>query len=56
MNKEKPIIGQEAICPDGLGRVASFDDDVKNIKVRTYVDDRSCSWDANNVELIKIRR
>ena len=57
-----PIIGQEAVCPDGLGRVVSFDTVdtvgivISKIKVRTYIDDRSCNWDACNVELIKIRK
>lgn len=59
INKEEPIIGQEAICPDGLGRVVNFDTDyfgVANIKVETYVDDRSCNWAAHNVKLIEVRK
>ena len=54
---EKPIVGQEAICPDGLGRVVSFNINhfgVSNIKVQTYIDDRGCNWDALNVKLIKV--
>lgn len=49
------IIGQEAICPDGLGRVVSystFADKINRIKVSTYINDRSCEWNANNVKLI----
>lgn len=59
MTKEKPIIGQEAICPDGLGRVVSFSNGtvgISKIVVKTYIDDRSCNWDSRNVELIEIRK
>lgn len=51
-----PIIGQEAICPDGLGRVVSFEDNFPNqyIEVSTYIKDRQCKWDPKNVTLIKI--
>jgi hypothetical protein len=53
----KPILGQEAICPDGLGRVVDFRDDfpVRWVQVSTYVNDRSCKWDPDNVELIDPR-
>lgn len=54
----KPILGQEAICPDGLGRVVDVREhagEVTNIKVRTYVNDRGCDWAASNVELIDPR-
>lgn len=52
----KPIIGQEAICPDGLGRVIAFDFDSPNkqIIVSTYIKDRKCCWSADNVKLIPI--
>ena len=49
----KPIIGQEAICPDGLGRVVKFDD--KSITVSTYFKDRQCHWAKHEVELIDPR-
>jgi len=51
---EHPIIGQEAICPDGLGRVIAFQDafPFQWIKVSTYVNDRQCEWAPHNVELI----
>lgn len=58
----KPIIGQEAICPDGLGRVAAIIDGRGNgaipgrIKVDTYINNRSCEWAPHNVELINPRR
>jgi hypothetical protein len=51
---KKPIIGQEAICPDGLGRVIDFDKPNKNIRVQTYIKDRSCYWSADNVTLVKL--
>ncbi len=49
-----PILGQEAICPDGLGRVVEFNLIRPNkwIRIETYINDRSCSWDIDNVELI----
>jgi len=49
---EHPIIGQEAICPDGLGRVIKFLDKFPEqwIQVSTYVDDRQCKWAPHNVK------
>lgn len=56
-----PIVGQEAICPDGLGRIVSFEVRMTknfpltgNIVVETYINNRSCNWDAMNVSLIKL--
>ncbi len=51
------IIGQEAICPDGLGRVLEYDFDPPNnwIRIDTYYNNRSCKWDLANVELINPR-
>ena len=51
-----PIIGQEAICPDGLGRVIAYKDDFPEqwIQVSTYFNNRSCKWDAGNVQLVKL--
>ena len=56
MSFEPPVIGQETICPDGLGRVADYKDDFPHqwIRVDTYVDNRSCQWDVHNVKLIEI--
>ena len=53
-----PIIGQEAVCPDGMGRVVAFEDNFPNqwIQVKTYVNDRSCKWSPNNVELVRFER
>ncbi len=50
LNKRLIIIGQEAICPDGLGRVIRHD--YNSITVQCYIDDRSCSWAIHNVTLI----
>ena len=52
----KPIIGQEAICPDGLGRVKAFEDNFPRqwIQVSTYIKNRDCKWDACNVRLIPL--
>lgn len=51
-----PIIGQEAICPDGLGRVSNFKDDFPQqwIQVDTYINNRGCKWDPHNIYLITI--
>lgn len=56
---QKIIKGQECICPDGMGRVKSFKyfgGRLSEIQVETYIDNRSCGWDANNVELLPIPR
>ena len=55
---QKPILGQEAICPRGLGRVTDFNIDDKvvgqYIEVRTYVNDWSCRYAPENVTLVPI--
>ena len=54
--KNKIIIGQEAICPDGLGRVIDVGiGSYEFIEISTYINDRSCKWGKNNVELIDPR-
>lgn len=52
-----PIIGQEAVCPDGLGRVVDFKDDFPEqwIQIATYINNRDCKWDHHNVRLVSIR-
>jgi hypothetical protein len=53
-----PIIGQECLCPDGLGRVVGFEmlgGRVSSIKVETYVNNRGCKWGPNNVKLKPMR-
>lgn len=56
--EQQIIIGQEAICPDGLGRVVGYNVDFPYtwIKVSTYINDRCCEWDVDNVELIDPRK
>lgn len=51
-----PIIGQEAVCPDGLGRVVAFKDRFPEqwIQVDTYVENRGCKWSPENVRLVAI--
>ena len=53
---ERPIIGQECICPDGLGRVVSFEEEFPRqyIQVDTYVRNRSCKWAPHNIQLVPI--
>ena len=53
----KIIIGQEAICDDGLGRVMWYDIKAPNnwVQISTYFNDRQCKWDIDNVELINPR-
>ena len=53
-----PVVGQEAICPDGLGRVLKFTPKLSgyDITIATYVGNRGCCWDSGNVELIPISK
>ena len=53
---KQPIIGQEAVCPDGLGRVSgySFRCPDNYIQVKTYLYNRSCKWSPDNVKLIEL--
>jgi len=55
-DKSDPVIGQEAVCPDGLGRVIAFENDFpkKWIQVSTYFNDRSCKWHWDNIKLVPI--
>lgn len=52
----KLVIGQEAICPDGLGRIVDFCLSIPNqfIQVETYVHDRSCKWAVHNVKVLPL--
>jgi len=52
---KKIILGQEAICPDGLGRVIAFDNKFPEnwIQISTYVNDRQCKWSRCNVRLVE---
>jgi hypothetical protein len=51
-------IGQEAICPDGLGRVIAVLDNFPHqwVQVSTYVNDRQCKWAPHNVLIIPLPR
>jgi len=53
-----PVIGQEAICRDGLGRVIAFKDEFpfQWIQVSTYYNDRQCKWSPCNVSLVEIKK
>ena len=53
---EHPIIGQEIVCPDGLGRVVDYEDRFPNcwIKVETYINNRGCRWAPENVVLVNL--
>ena len=58
MTEPTPIIGQEAICPDGLGRVKSvsdFNETSQWLLVETYFCSRDCKGAPHNVELIDPR-
>lgn len=56
MNFKHPIIGQEAVCPDGLGRVSAFRDEFPYqwIAVETYFNNRGCQWAPENVRLVAL--
>lgn len=58
MEFQHPIIGQEAIRSDGLGRVIALRDEFpyQSITVSTYVKDKQCEWSPDNVELINPRK
>lgn len=52
-----PVIGQEAVCPDGLGRVNGIEEGAagsQRIRVRTYINNRDCLWDSKNIRLVRI--
>ena len=58
-SKTMITIGQEAICPDGLGRISKVECSICNtiiITVETYINNRSCCWDSSNIELVKIKK
>lgn len=57
MKRPHIVIGQEAICPDGLGRVREYD--IWNIPPRwvvidTYIKNRACKWNYCNVEILPL--
>ena len=58
------ILGQEAICPDGLGRVVAYKRkrpptplrQYAWIQIETYVDSKNHQWAEHTVELIDPRK
>lgn len=51
------IIGQEAVCSDGLGRVADVERHsagTTHVKIDTYYNNRGCYWDISNIRLCPI--
>jgi hypothetical protein len=52
-----PVIGQEAVCPDGLGRVMAYEDRFPHqwVQVSTYFNDRQCKWAPSNVKLVELK-
>lgn len=55
-NFEHPVIGQECLCPDGLGRVVAWCDNFPNqwVRVDTYIKNRGCKWAPHNVKLVPL--
>lgn len=52
-----PVIGQEVICPDGLGRIKEIREgicDTYKIVVSTYIKNRDCAWASTNVQLLQV--
>ena len=43
------VVGQECICPDGLGRISEIHPN--GVTVETYMHNRSCHWSRDNVIL-----
>ena len=53
---ENIIIGQEAICPDGLGKITIFNKKENWVQVETYYHNKSSKWSPDNIELIDPRK
>lgn len=55
------FIGQECVCPDGVGRVAAIVPCVtrmkghESVRVDTYINNRSCEWARHNVRLVPLK-
>lgn len=56
-NFKHPIIGQKAVCPDGLGMVTAFKDKFPEqwIEVTTFVGNFVKRYSPNNVRLVVIQ-
>ena len=52
-----PVIGQEAVCPDGLGRVVAYRDEFPHqwVQIDTYINNRGCQGAPHNVQLVPLR-
>jgi hypothetical protein len=45
------VLGEEVLCPDGVGRVAEIvTGPGPRIRVDTYINNRSCLWDVQNIK------
>ena len=45
------VLGEEVLCPDGVGRVAEVvSGEGPRIRVDTYINNRSCLWDVQNIK------
>lgn len=53
-----PVLGQECICPDGIGRISEIELNrygfITGIRVDTYVKNRGCMWDPVNVKVFSL--
>jgi hypothetical protein len=47
---KKFILGQEVLCPDGIGRIEDIDPNGYYVRIQTYFKNRSCNWDIKNVQ------
>lgn len=45
------VLGQEVLCPDGLGRISEiFGRPQERLRIETYFNNRSCVWDVSNIK------
>lgn len=54
---KRPVIGQECLCPDGVGRVHHVEfwgEEVHRVYVDTYINNVRSGWDRRNVKLLKM--
>ena len=54
--KTEIIIGQEAVCPHGLGRVvkSNYNCGYPSITIKTYINNKECKWPPDKVKLVPI--
>lgn len=54
----RPLLGQDCICPEGLGRVVEIQvnqyGDITGIRVDTLVKNRGRMWSPDNVKLFRL--